>query len=138
VCAVSSILVLLPLWCLAAFSSKGPLFTAVFFEFIVVYMSTPLVLALAVTIVSPGIRSTATAALLFTGHLLGDAISQPLVGKVSTAIEQGSLPAGLVSALGGFFQTGTAEHLTLAMMTVIAPAAIVSGVVYWIAWKRVE
>ena len=138
VCAVSSIVVLLPLWCIAATTSKAPLFTAVFFEFIVVYMSTPLVLALAVTIVSPGIRSTATAALLFTGHLLGDAISQPLVGKVSTSIEQGSLSPGVVSSLASIFQTGTSEHLTLAMMTVIAPTAVLSAVVYWIAWRGVS
>src|SRR6185369_1323847 len=130
VCAVSSILVLLPLWCIAAFSSKGPLFTAVFLEFIVVYMSTPLVLALAVTVVSPGIRSTATAVLLTTIHLLGDAISQPLVGKVSTALETGAVPSGAARVLSGLFQTAPEAHLTLAMLTVLAPAALVAGAVY--------
>jgi MFS transporter, Spinster family, sphingosine-1-phosphate transporter len=136
VCGISSLLMLIPLWSISATSARVPLFTAVFFQFIVAYMSTPLVLALVVTVVSPAIRSTATAVMLTTVHLLGDAISQPLVGRVSTSLENGTLSGGLITALGGFFQSGPNAHLTLAMMIVIAPAAVVSGLIYLVAMPR--
>lgn len=136
VCAVTTFLTLAPLLAIAALRSLVPLYTAVFFQFILAYMSTPLVLALAVTVVSPGIRSTATAVLLTTVHLLGDAISQPLVGKVSTVFETGAIPANLARFLSGAFHTGADAHLTLALLVVIAPAAVVGGFVYLAGLRR--
>jgi sugar phosphate permease len=137
VCGISSLLTMIPLWAISASSGKIALFVAVFFQFIVAYMSTPLVLALAVTVVSPAIRSTATAILLMTVHLLGDAISQPLVGRVSTSLENGTLTGGWVDTARALFQSGPNEHLTLAMMIVIMPAAVVGGVVFlWAMPKK--
>ena len=130
VCTVTSFATLVPLFAIAVTQSRVPLFSAVFVQYIVAYMSTPLVLALAVTVVSPGIRSTATAVLLTTVHLLGDAISQPLVGKVSTALETGVIPPGVARALAGLLQTSADAHLTIAFFAVLAPAALVAGVIY--------
>src|SRR6185295_5918806 len=85
-------------------------------------------LALAVNAVAPGVRATATAVLLTTGHLLGDAISWPLVGSMSTAMQSGRLQS-LVNAAADLGVSAT-SHLTIALISVAIPAVFLAGLLY--------
>jgi hypothetical protein len=68
-------------------------------------------------------------------HLLGDVISQPLVGRVSTSIESGGATAlmHVLSPLGGT----TGHHLSLALVSVTMPACLLSFVLYLLAARSV-
>ena len=136
ICAASVILTAAPLIGLGMAFARAPIFAAVFFEILLANTSLGLVVALAVSIVSPGIRATATAAMLTTVHLLGDAISQPLVGKLSTEMLEGGISGTVVSELAALFRTSPDSHLTIALLCVALPAAVVSSLLFVMAGRE--
>jgi MFS family permease len=109
---------------------KGPaLFTSIFAEVFLANMSTGVVFTILVTIVMPGLRATATAVLLTVIHLLGDAISEPLIGTISSRLA--TVDSGkLAQAVGLLPANLFSQHLTLALCSVAAPAMAVSGILY--------
>lgn len=130
ICAASVLLTLVPFIAIAAATDRRVLFGVVFGEFLLANIATGLVLASVVTAVAPGMRATGTAVMLTTVHLLGDAISQPLVGRVSTAMERGEIPTGLVEGLASLLRTTPDQHLTIALLSVCTPAALLAGILY--------
>jgi hypothetical protein len=106
------------------------LFGTVLSELFLADMTTGLIFASIVSVVAPGIRSFATGVVLTTIHLLGDAISQPVVGGVSTLIENGTIPRSIVQMLATLLHSTPDQHLTIALVTVCAPAAVLAGILY--------
>lgn len=131
VCAASAALTCVPLTFVALTYAPTALFASIFFEVLLGNMAVGLAVALAVTVVLPNIRASATAILITSVHVLGDVISQPLVGKLSTAIESGAFPQLLA-----LFNAAETQHLSVSLVTVATPAAILAGVFYMIAARQ--
>lgn len=104
----------LPVYLLVMGTRSFPVFCALTFslEFLL-FLSTSPINAEIVNCVSPKMRATANAASIFAIHLLGDAVSPPLVGFVSD--HTGSLHAG---------------------MMLFAAVIVLSGMIW--AWKVVD
>jgi MFS transporter, Spinster family, sphingosine-1-phosphate transporter len=136
VSAWSALATVVPLLLLARATSRTALSIGIFTEFTVAYFSTPLVLAQVVSLAAPAIRSTAAAALLFTVHMLGDFISQPLVGRLSTWMAEGTVPPVLVNGLASLLGTAPDQHLTLALIGTGVPATVIAGVLFVAAIPR--
>ena len=95
-------------------------------------LSVGLLFALVMDALVPEVRATATAVMLTVGHALGDVISQPLVGRISTSLEQLSTAAPFWAMLSPF-GIGPSQHLAVALTMVTAPAALVTGLLYMAA-----
>ena len=134
--AMSAVLMAVPLALIAVAHRPVPLFSAVLVEALFGNMSWGLVFAVVVTIVAAELRSTATAVLVTMVHLLGDVISQPLVGRVSTSIETGRAPA-LAHMLSSFGVDAVGHHLSLALVMVTMPACLLSSLLYLAAARHV-
>jgi hypothetical protein len=120
------------------FLGKGiPLFSAVFLEVLLGNMSTGMVFAILMAIVIPGLRGTATAIILTVMHLLGDGLSQPLIGQLSSAMQSSG---AFLFGFGGRFplleQMARNQHLTLALACVAAPSMFLSAWLYMLAIPR--
>jgi MFS family permease len=120
------------------FLGKGiPLFSAVFVEVLLGNMSTGMVFAILMAIVIPGLRGTATAIILTVMHLLGDGLSQPLIGQISSALQSsGSLFFGFGGRFPILEQMAHHQHLTLALACVAAPSMFLSALLYMLAIPR--
>jgi hypothetical protein len=105
------------------------LFTAIFAEVFLGNMSTGIVFTVLVTIVIPGLRATATAIVLTVIHVLGDAISEPLIGSISTYLH--GLSATRVAMLSRWLPPQIVpQHLMMAICVVSAPAMALSSLLY--------
>ncbi len=129
ICVITALASVLPIPAMALLPRGQALFSAIFSEVFLANMSTGIVFTILVTIVIPGLRGTATAVLLTVIHLLGDAISEPLVGIVSTSLQRiASSKARIgVAWLPSAVQS---QHLVLALCVVAAPAMALSGLLY--------
>jgi hypothetical protein len=110
------------------FLGKGiPLFTSVFVKMHLGNMSTGMVFAILMAIVIPGLRGTGTAIILTVMHLLGDGLSQPLIGQIFSALQSsGSLFFGFGGRFPILEQMAHHQHLTLALACVAAPSMFLS------------
>lgn len=120
VAAVAVIGAVVPLAILAVASSRVAIFACVLLEALCGNAAVGLIMAMAMEQVGAEVRSTAAAVLLTTMHLLGDFISWPLVGALSTAMGAGGL--AWLTALAGAFGVREADHLTIALVSVAVPA----------------
>lgn len=132
ICFFSALASVLPIVVITTQHRGVPLFTAIFAEVFLANMSTGLVFAILVTIVIPGLRGTATAVLLTVIHVFGDAISEPLIGWVSTALKGGAASLKLLSRFPRSADLLN-QHLTLALCLVTGPAMLLSSVAYLVA-----
>jgi MFS family permease len=133
VCAISCLVCVVPLLAIALLSSGAPLFVALFGEIFLGNMSTGLVFAILVGIVIPGLRGTATAVLLTVIHVFGDAISQPLIGRISSELNQGSALTAVLQHIGDALHIPAQNHLSLALISFAIPSTIVAGALFWLA-----
>jgi len=114
-----------PLAILAVAGSRIPIFACVLVEALLGNAAVGLVMAMAMEQVGAEIRSTAAAVLLTSMHLLGDFISWPLVGGMSTMMERGGL--GWLRALAVSFGASDAHHLSIALVSVAVPAGCLAA-----------
>jgi sugar phosphate permease len=129
ICAATAFAAVLPLFVIATQQRGGSLFSAVFAEILLGNVSTGLVFAILVTVVIPGLRGTATAVMLTSMHLLGDLISQPLIGKISSLLSSG-LHIKFLESLRVAMQIPTENHLSLALLIVTVPASLMASLLY--------
>jgi MFS transporter, Spinster family, sphingosine-1-phosphate transporter len=133
VCSISCVLCVLPLIAVALLSNGIPLFAALFGEIFLGNMSTGLVFAILVGIVIPGLRGTATAVLLTVIHVFGDAISQPLIGRISTELNNRSAFTAVLQHVGDALHIPPQNHLSLALISFAIPSTILAGALFWLA-----
>jgi hypothetical protein len=79
-----------------------------------------------VATVVPELRATATAVALTSVHLMGDVISQPLVGQLSVVLER-LRPSAAVWTLLQPLGVTPDEHLVLALIVVTIPGALATA-----------
>jgi hypothetical protein len=133
VAAVTSLLMIVPLVGIVLSVAWMPLFGNVFVEALLGNASIGIIITLIVATVAPELRSTATAVALTAVHLIGDVISQPLVGHVSTALEQAKAPAGRAWSWMSMLGLTEAQHLLAALVAVAVPGAIAASAMFVIA-----
>lgn len=137
ICVASALGSVLPIVALVFLGRGVPLYSAVFVEVLLGNMSTGLVFAILMSIVIPGLRGTATAIILTVMHLLGDGLSQPLIGQISFVLQSGgSSLFGLAGRFPILLQMAHEEHLTLALACVAAPSMFLSAWLYILAIPR--
>jgi hypothetical protein len=137
ICVASALGSVLPIVGFVFLGRGVPLFSAVFVEVFLGNVSTGLVFAILMTIVIPGLRGTATAIILTVMHLLGDGLSQPLIGQISSALQSGG--SSLLEPRGKFpmlAQMARDQHLTLALACVAAPSMFLSAWLFFLAIPR--
>jgi MFS family permease len=137
ICVASALGSVLPIVGFVFLGRGVPLFSAVFVEVFLGNVSTGLVFAILMTIVIPGLRGTATAIILTVMHLLGDGLSQPLIGQISSALQSGG--SSLLGPGGKFpmlAQMARDQHLTLALACVAAPSMFLSAWLFFLAIPR--
>ena len=133
VCALSCLACVVPLLAIAMLSSGVSLFAALFGEVFLGNMSTGLVFAILVSIVIPGLRGTATAVILTLIHVLGDGISQPLIGRISTQLSNASPLTVFLQRSGNALHIPAQSHLSLALVSFSLPATVIAAALFWLA-----
>lgn len=128
VAAIAILGTALPIGLIAASADRSVVFGSVLLEALFGNAAPGLVMAVAMTYVGAEMRGTATAILLTSIHLLGDFISWPLVGALSTSMSDGRL-SGLVGA-AEWFGIDPGHHLSISLMAVTVPVALLGAVFY--------
>jgi MFS transporter, Spinster family, sphingosine-1-phosphate transporter len=109
-CGISSLAGIVPTW-LALTVSSSPAYIVWFFiaEFLL-FLSTGPVNVVTVNVVPVGMRAMAMAMSIFAIHLLGDAISPPIIGLLAdrNGLAQAVLIVPIAIAVSGFLWSGTA------------------------------
>jgi nitrate/nitrite transporter NarK len=139
VCAVSSALAAIPTLIAITSSSKPVYIVCVFLGVTLAFISNGPVNAVLVNLVPANVRTTALGLVVVIIHVLGDGISNLLVGSISTWLTRtrDSLP-GFVITLGNTFNIDPRTQ-TLSMALLLMPVAmIVSAVFYWVGLKTPE
>src|SRR5215471_9300800 len=131
VCAASSILAA-PCTLLAIVSPHQPVYVlSIFLGITLVFLGNGPVNAVLVNLVPANLRTTALGLVVVIIHVLGDGISLPLVGAISTRLAQApaTLP-GVVITIGRFCNLNP-QTQPLSMALLLMPVAmLVSGVLY--------
>jgi MFS family permease len=131
VAALAIVGTIVPLATIAIAESRTVIFGSVMAEALFGNAATGLVLAIAMAQVGAEIRGTATAVLVTGVHLLGDFISWPLVGAMSTAMSTGGL--GWLRALAESVGARGTDHLSIALVSVTMPVALLAGGLYLVS-----
>jgi MFS transporter, Spinster family, sphingosine-1-phosphate transporter len=129
VCAFSAFLSSIPLTIVLSSSNPDIIFTAIFITVFLFFLGNGPVNAIVVNSVPPHVRATAVATTILSIHVLGDAISQPLVGIISTWItKQGYVPAFITPVTN---LLGLQANQSLAIAMLITPVALaISGLLF--------
>ena len=91
-CGISGLAAIVPTWLTLSFASPGPYVLWFFVAEFLLFLSTGPVNVVIVSVVPVGARAMAMAVSIFTIHLLGDAISPPIIGLLADT-------AGLATAV---------------------------------------
>jgi MFS family permease len=129
VSALCAALMSVPLIGIVFSSAHIPLFGSVLLEALIGNASIGLVVSLVIGIVAPELRSTAMAVLLTAVHVIGDVISQPLVGRVSTTLQHTARSHAVWRALEMLGLDPT-QHLLVGLVSVGIPGAVFAGVLF--------
>jgi len=132
VAGLMSALVTVPLIGVIASTGGLPLSGSVFGEALLGNASIGIILTLIVGAVAPEMRSTATAVALTSVHVMGDIVSIPLVGSLSTALEhtRSTEPVwGAIRAIG----LDPSYHLSVALISVTVFGALATATMFLIA-----
>jgi len=129
VCAFSALLSSIPLTVVLSSSNPNTIFTAIFITVFLFFLGNGPVNATVVNSVPPHVRATAVATTILSIHVLGDAISQPLVGIISTWItKQGYVPT-FITPITNLLGLQANQSLAIAML--ITPVALaISGLLF--------
>lgn len=95
-----------------------------------------LLFAIAISQVGAEVRGATAAILLTTVHLLGDFISWPLVGWVSTALTNGRLT--VLTDVAARLGANPAHSLTIALVAVSLPVCLLAAAFYFTASRIQE
>jgi sugar phosphate permease len=110
ICGLSSIAAIVPIW-LALTVSSSPAYAAwLFVAELFLFLSTGPVNVVIVNVVPVHARALAMAVSIFTIHLLGDAISPPIIGTLAdmSSLANAVLIVPVIVALSGVLWIGTA------------------------------
>jgi MFS transporter, Spinster family, sphingosine-1-phosphate transporter len=129
VAALAALLVTIPLAGLLASTSRVFVFGNVFAQAFLGNASVGIIITLIVATVAPELRATATAVALTSVHLMGDVVSQPLVGKVSDVLQRSSPAATIWTVLQPLSVTSD-QHLAVALVAVTIPGALVTAALF--------
>lgn len=129
ICGVSAALSAIPLTITLSSPDPKIFFPAIFVTVFLFFLGNAPVNAIIVSVVPANIRATAVATTILAIHVLGDAVSQPLVGIISTSItKQGEVPS-LIAPIISMLGLTAKQSLAIAML--ITPIALViSGIFY--------
>jgi MFS family permease len=137
VCAVSSLLAVIP--AVIALVTHQPMFflPAIFFAVVLLFVNNAPFHAILVNSVPPAIRASAMALNIVVIHACGDVISRFGVGKLSDSLAAGNatLIAGLARLLG---IDPTQEHLTAALLVVPGGLFVSALFFFWGARKHLS
>jgi MFS transporter, Spinster family, sphingosine-1-phosphate transporter len=137
VAAWMAMLVPIPVAGIAVASVGNNLTLSVFGEAFLGNASIGIIITLIVAVVAPEIRSTATALALTAVHLMGDIISQPLIGWLSTTLERARGAVAIWHPLG-LVGIAPAQHLLVALCLVVIPGAIATGIMFLVAARAIR
>jgi MFS transporter, Spinster family, sphingosine-1-phosphate transporter len=133
VCAVSSLLAVIPAGIALITHRPGFFIPAIFFAVVLLFINNAPFHAILVNSVPPAIRASAMALNIVVIHACGDVISRFGVGKLSDSLAGGNaaLIAGLARVLG---IDPTHEHLTAALLVV--PAGLLISALFFLWGAR--
>jgi MFS transporter, Spinster family, sphingosine-1-phosphate transporter len=121
-CGVSSVLATTPLVIVLVTMQQKVLFPTVFIAVCLLFLGNGPINAIIVNSVPPDLRSTAIATTTLAIHFLGDALSQPLIGTLSTWLANQPQWPGFVAQLARLLGVTPQQSLTMAML--ITPLAL--------------
>lgn len=140
VCSISIAVAALPTFiALVAFAPRVYL-PAIFISVFLMFIGNGPVNAILVNCVSPFLRSTAIALNILAIHILGDALSQPMVGWISTSLETdrhsllGRAAALVASPLG----LNVAQHHISVALLITPLAMLVSASFYFLGMRTLQ
>lgn len=134
-CGISAALAAIPLTITLASPNPQVFFPAIFTTVLLLFLGNGPVNAIIINSVAPSLRSTAVATSILAIHLLGDALSQPLVGKISTVLEEQAQLPGFISTIAGLVGLTQKEHLGIALL--ITPLALIlAGLFFALGLRR--
>lgn len=130
VCAISSLLGIVPAVLALALHRPVLFLPAIFFTVFFLFINNAPFHAILVSSVPPAIRATAMALNIVAIHMMGDLISRFGVGVLSDSVAAGRLPllANLAGALG---IDPAREHLTAALLVVPAGLLVSAFFFLW-------
>jgi MFS transporter, Spinster family, sphingosine-1-phosphate transporter len=134
VSALLALLVTLPLFGIAVSAGKVLLSGNVFAEAFLGNSSIGIIITLIVAAVSPEMRSTATAVALTSVHVIGDVVSIPLVGRISTTLEHNPT-AAMIWKPAGVVGLGPSQHLLVALITVAIVGSLGTATMFLVAGR---
>lgn len=125
ICGTSAALSAIPLTITLSSPDPNIFFPAIFVTVFLFFLGNGPVNAIIVSVVPANIRATAVATTILAIHVLGDALSQPLVGIISTWItKQGAIPNS-IAPLAELLGLGVKQSLAIGML--ITPVALVAA-----------
>ncbi len=131
VCSASALLAMPFLFVMIASQNKMVYLASIFLGVTFVFLGNGPVNAVLVNLVPANLRTTALGFVVVIIHVLGDGISQGLVGTISTWLSsaKGNLP-GLVNTLGQIFNIDPATQ-TLSVAMLMMPIALIVGAIFY-------
>jgi MFS transporter, Spinster family, sphingosine-1-phosphate transporter len=134
-CGVSSVLAITPLLIVLITMQQKVLFPTVFIAVFLLFLGNGPINAIIVNSVPSDLRSTAIATTTLAIHFLGDALSQPLIGTISTWLANQPQWPALVANLAALLGVTPQQSLTMAML--ITPVALlVAAVCFFLGMRR--
>ena len=121
---------------MAVSSQRSVVFGSVLLESLAGNAAVGLLFAIAISQVGAEVRGATAAILLTTVHLLGDFISWPLVGWVSTALTNGRLT--VLTDVAARLGANPAHSLTIALVAVSLPVCLLAAAFYFTASRIQE
>ena len=136
VCAATAALSVVPMAVAISASTPAVYLTATVLTIVIAFMGNAPVNAIIVNSVPADLRVSAVALSILSIHVLGDAISQPVVGRLSDMVKTGA-GTGFGGMIARMFALDPAlQHLSVAML--LLPVAMVVGAVLFLAAIKAE
>ena len=109
---ISSLAAIVPAWLALTIAEPSGYIAWIFIAEFLLFLSTGPVNVVIVSVVPVGVRAMAMAVSIFAIHLLGDAISPPVIGKLADmmGMAQAVLIVPVAIAISGLIWTGTAAY----------------------------
>lgn len=136
VCGVSSILSAVPLLVILGTQRQEIYFPAMFVCVVLLFLGNGPVNAIIVNSVAPGLRATAVATTILLIHFLGDALSVPLVGWLSTRLEEHQQIPAIIAPITNTLGLTADKHLSVAML--ITPIALLVGGILFLSGMGIK
>lgn len=136
VCAATAALSVVPMVVAISASTPAIYLTATMVTIVIAFMGNAPVNAIIVNSVPADLRVSAVALSILSIHVLGDAISQPVVGRLSDTVKAGGTEGIGAMVARMFMLDPSTHHLSVAML--LLPVAMVVGAAFFLAAIKVE